>query len=274
MRMLWLALTVAACAAGGSQPSASVAAALAEPVVSAPATVPTASTAVRGQREQLVPLPQDPQCAPSRSVPTAAKVVVNVVSSGVNAAVQLLRRDGDRWVCEGTVMDGRVGRTGVHELAVRVGGDGSTPGGVFGLGTMTAPNGDVFQFFGNGSNPGVTGGWHQVQPDDCWWADPGTSAYNTLVTKVAASCRGENEYLPNYVQAYSRAALIDANMGPSRVGDEPGETPRAAAIFLHRHVYTAGGLAKPTSGCVSLSEADLAFVLTWLVPGEAWFVIS
>jgi L,D-peptidoglycan transpeptidase YkuD (ErfK/YbiS/YcfS/YnhG family) len=236
--------------------------------------VPTASIAVRGTREQVVPIPQDPACAPSRVVPAEAKVVVNVVSLGVLASVRLLRRDGERWVCEGSVMDGRVGRTGVHELAARVGGDGSTPGGVFGIGTMTAPNGDTFQFFGNGTDPGVPGSWHQVQPNDCWWADPGTSAYNTLVTQPAASCRGENEFLSKNVQTYSRAALIDANMGPARIGDDPAETPRAAAIFLHRHGYTSAGVPKPTSGCVSLAEADLAFVLTRLVPGEAWFVIS
>lgn len=171
-------------------------------------------------------------------------------------------------------MVGRVGRSGVRELAQRVGGDGSTPGGVFGVGVMAAPNGDVFSFFGNGSDPGVIGGWHQVLPNDCWWADPGTAAYNTLVSVSPVGCQGENEYLPTNVQTYSRAALIDANMGPTRIGDEPGETPEAAAIFLHRHGYTAGGATKPTSGCVSLSESDLAFVLTRLVPGDAWFAIS
>ena len=171
-------------------------------------------------------------------------------------------------------MNARVGRSGVRELVERVGGDGSTPAGVFALGEMIAPNGDLFHFFGNGSNPGVSGGWHQVQPNDCWWVDPGTSAYNTLVAVSPSQCVGENEYLAYNVNTYARAALIDANMGPSRVGDEPGETPRAAAIFLHQHGYTSSGATKPTSGCVSLAAADLAFVVRQLVPGEAWFVIS
>ncbi len=171
-------------------------------------------------------------------------------------------------------MSARVGRSGVKPLANRVGGDGSTPSGVFELGVMTAPDGQTFSFFGNGSNPGVASGWRQVQVGDCWWADPGTADYNTLVTRVAASCRGENEYLPGFVNSYSRAAVIAANLGADRIGDEPGETPRAAAIFLHHFSYDAAGKVTPTSGCVSLAGADLDFVLTRLNVGETWFVIG
>ena len=59
-------------------------------------------------------------------------------------------------------------------------------------------------------------------------------------------------------------------------GDEPGETPYAAAIFLHRHVYVNGGSSgttKPTSGCVSLAQADLTAVLVDL-PSDALFAIG
>jgi L,D-peptidoglycan transpeptidase YkuD (ErfK/YbiS/YcfS/YnhG family) len=170
-------------------------------------------------------------------------------------------------------MPGRVGRNGVRALADRRSGDGTTPGGVFGLGTMTAPDGQTFQFFGNGSNPGVPGAWRQVRGGDCWAATPGTAGYNTLVSRTAATCTGDDEYLPNITGAYSAAALIDANMGPNRSGDDPSEPPLAAAIFLHRHSYDAAGNAKPTAGCVSLNADNLAFVLSRLVPGQAYFVI-
>jgi L,D-peptidoglycan transpeptidase YkuD (ErfK/YbiS/YcfS/YnhG family) len=54
-------------------------------------------------------------------------------------------------------------------------------------------------------------------------------------------------------------------MEPDVSGDAPGETPYAAAIFLHRHVYSTpgatSGATNPTSGCVSLSQADLTTVL-------------
>ena len=51
-------------------------------------------------------------------------------------------------------------------------------------------------------------------------------------------------------------------MGPNRSGDAPGEAPYAAAIFLHRNSVDGAGNSKPTSGCVSLAEDDLARVLT------------
>ena len=112
-----------------------------------------------------------------------------------------------------------------------------------------------------------------MQANDCWGATPGTPDYNVLVSRPDSACNSPDEYLPNITGAYSRAALIDANMGPARSGDDPSEPPLAAAIFLHRHSYDAAGNARPTSGCVSLNADNLVRVLTRLVPGQAWFVI-
>ena len=39
-----------------------------------------------------------------------------------------------------------------------------------------------------------------------------------------------------------------------------------SAIFLHRHQYDSAGRTVATSGCVSLSEAELLSVLRWLDP--------
>jgi L,D-peptidoglycan transpeptidase YkuD (ErfK/YbiS/YcfS/YnhG family) len=219
------------------------------------------------------PAPPAAVCAPPAGVPESARQVVVVTSSGSRADVDLLVHDGTAWQCAAMDMPGRVGSNGVRELSARRSGDGTTPGGVFGLGTMTAPNGETFQFFGNGANPGVHGGWHQVQPNDCWGATPGTPDYNVLVSRPDSTCNSPDEYLPNITGAYSQAALIDSNMGPARSGDDPSEPPLAAAIFLHRHSFDANGNSRPTSGCVSLNAGNLATVLTRLVPGEAWFVI-
>jgi L,D-peptidoglycan transpeptidase YkuD (ErfK/YbiS/YcfS/YnhG family) len=58
-------------------------------------------------------------------------------------------------------------------------------------------------------------------------------------------------------------------------GDGPGEPPFAAAIFLHRHAFTAGGAVKPTSGCVSLAIEDLVPTLTLIDPAHhPYFVIG
>jgi len=212
-------------------------------------------------------------CTPPSSVPSSARQVVVVTASGTSADVDLLVRSGDTWTCARVDMRGRVGRNGIRSLAARRAGDGTTPAGVFALGSMTAPDGQTFQFFGNGANPGVPGAWRQVRSGDCWDVTPGVATYNTLVNRTSANCTGDNEYLPDYQNAYSAAALIGANMGPDRSGDQPGEPPLAGAIFLHRHSYDATGSSRPTAGCVSLTSADLSAVLRTLVPGEAWFVI-
>jgi peptidoglycan hydrolase-like protein with peptidoglycan-binding domain len=213
------------------------------------------------------------QCTPPAGVPASARQVVVVTSSGSRADVDLLVFSGGRWTCARADMPGRVGRNGVRPLASRRSGDGTTPGGVFPLGAMTAPDGQTFQFFGNGVNPGVHGTWRQVRVGDCWGATPNTADYNRLVTRTAAACGAPDEFLANFQGSYSRAAIIGANLGPDRSGDQPGEPPLAAAIFLHRNSLDAAGNSRPTSGCVSLGNANLIFVLQRLVPGQAYFVI-
>lgn len=213
-------------------------------------------------------------CTPPTSVPANARQVLVVTASGNRADVDLLVHDGNAWTCARMDMPGRVGPNGIRAIAQRRSGDGTTPAGIFPLGTMTAPDGQTFQFFGNGVNPGVQGQWRQVKAGDCWGATPNTPDYNMLVTRTAATCTSPDEYLINFQGAYSRAALIGANMGPDRSGDGAGEAPLAAAIFLHRHSFDAAGNSKPTSGCVSLGNDNLIFVLQRLKPGEAYFVIQ
>jgi peptidoglycan hydrolase-like protein with peptidoglycan-binding domain len=212
-------------------------------------------------------------CTPPAGVPASARQVVVVTSSGSRADVDLLMFGGGRWTCARMDMPARVGRNGVRALSNRRSGDGTTPGGVFPLGSMTAPSGQTFQFFGNGVDPGVRGTWHQVRAGDCWAAIPNRPSYNLMLNRPASQCVSPDEYLVSFQQSYSRAAIIGANMGPNRSGDAPGEPPLAAAIFLHRHSYDAAGNSRPTSGCVSLNNANLIYVLQRLVPGQAYFVI-
>jgi L,D-peptidoglycan transpeptidase YkuD (ErfK/YbiS/YcfS/YnhG family) len=187
----------------------------------------------------------------------------NTTSGTAFAAV---RRTDGTWACQTDALMARFGRTGTRPLADRRSGDGTTPAGVFPLGTATAWDGQRFSVFGNASNPDVrsTVTYRQVRPQDCWGATANTPAYNHLVN--LPNCAGpDDEWLPRFGDVYSHAAVIGANLDPVS-GDAPGETPYAAAIFLHRHSSTDSGASKPTSGCVSLEYADLVDVLRLLDP--------
>lgn len=157
------------------------------------------------------------------------------------------------WRCQRGAQAATFGRNGTRPLAERRSGDGTTPAGVFPLGEVTAWDGQTFSIFGNQPDPGVLVPYREVRHEDCWGATSNTARYQHLVR--APGCSGPDEWLPSYGDVYSHAAVIGANLDPIS-GDEPGEPPYAAAIFLHRDSYR-NGVAKPTSGCVSLPYDDL-----------------
>jgi L,D-peptidoglycan transpeptidase YkuD (ErfK/YbiS/YcfS/YnhG family) len=207
--------------------------------------------------------------------PSATSVVevVPATGSATTATVQLATLVFGRWVCSAP-MFARVGSAGVRPLAQRRSGDGTTPAGVFPLGRMTAWDGRVFRMFGNSADPGVAAGpFRKVVAGDCFGATPHTARYGHLVRRSAATCIGPDEYLPGVRGAYVYAALIGANMEPNVSGDAAGETPFAAAIFLHRHSYDGRGRTVATGGCVSLAHADLVWALRHFTV-NTWFAIG
>ncbi len=142
--------------------------------------------------------------------------------------------------------------------------DGTTPAGEFPLGEVEAWDGEMFSVFGNQPDPGVLVPYRDVRPEDCWGATAQTARYQHLV--ALPGCPGpDDEWLPRYGDVYSHAAVIGANLDPIS-GDEPGEAPYAAAIFLHRHSYTSLGATKSTSGCVSLGYDELVETIRLLDP--------
>jgi L,D-peptidoglycan transpeptidase YkuD (ErfK/YbiS/YcfS/YnhG family) len=239
--------------------------------LSGPATATSAAVRVD-------PPPQSSCEAIARRVsndhPAADHLVLVVTDAwdDTTAVLRMAERSGSSWSC-GAGYTARIGNAGFRPLAERRSGDGTTPAGVFPLATMTAWDGERFSFFGNDPDPGVTAGnYRRVRAGDCFGATPHTPGYGHL--RYDTSCPGpDDEYLPRYVQAYTNAALIGANMEPDVSGDEPGEIPYAAAIFLHRHVYDQGGATLPTSGCVSLAQPDLTAVLVDLRP-DSLFVMG
>lgn len=164
------------------------------------------------------------------------------------------RTSSGQWRCQTGTLTATFGRNGTRPLLDRRSGDGTTPAGVFPLGEVTAWDGQTFSIFGNDPDPGVLVPYRDVRPEDCWGATSNTPRYQHLVRDEG--CPGPaDEWLPRFGDAYAHAAVIGANLDPIS-GDEPGETPYAAAIFLHRDSYR-NGVAKPTSGCVSLAYGDL-----------------
>lgn len=204
---------------------------------------------------------------------TQVIVVLAAAAGATSASLQVADLGPQGWVC-GPAMTARVGSQGVRPFLQRRSGDGTTPAGVFPLGTMTAWDGQQFSFFGNSPDPGVAAGeYRRVRPGDCFGATANHPDYGHLVFRSSAECPGpDDEYLPAVTGAYEHAALIGANMEPDVSGDAPGEVPYAAAIFLHRFSLDAGGGSKPTSGCVSLSHTDLVQVLESMRAGVVFAI--
>lgn len=178
---------------------------------------------------------------------------------------------GGAWQCQLAAQEARFGRNGTRPLTDRRSGDGTTPAGVFPLGTVTAWDGEAFQMFGNSPDPGVAASYREVRPEDCWGATPNTPRYQHLIDHPDCPSSTGDEDLERIGAVYSHAAVVGANLDPIS-GDEPGETPYAAAIFLHRHNYGNGatsGSVRATSGCISLTQQALVDTLRVIDPTRA-----
>lgn len=201
--------------------------------------------------------------------PATAQVIVILAAfdEPAKATLEVATKTPKGWTC-GPAMSARVGRAGVRPFLERRSGDGTTPAGVFALGTMTAWDGQVFSFFGNAADPGVSAGtYRRVKAGDCFGATPNHPDYGHLVQRTKALCPGpDDEYLASVKTAYTHAALIGANMEPNVSGDAPGEIPYASAIFLHRFTLDPNGNPLATSGCVSLGLNNLVEVLRAMQP--------
>ena len=208
-------------------------------------------------------------------------VILADTTTLAKATLEVATRTRKGWTCA-PAMSARVGRQGVRPLIDRRSGDDTTPAGVFPVGTMTAWDGQVFSFFGNGADPGVSAGtYRRVREGDCFGATPNNVDYGHLVQRTKANCPGpDDEYLPSIKSSYIHAVLIGANMEPNVSGDAPDEIPYASAIFLHRFRLDANGNALATSGCVSLGLNNLVSVLVAVQPttmfaiGEAKWLLA
>ena len=137
----------------------------------------------------------------------------------------------------------RLGWNGFAENRVR--NSGTTPVGVYTLGTA----------FGPGGNPGTSLPWRQFDGEDWWVYDPADPpTFNTWQRGRAPDAVwrvDEAEHLADYGGQYSYAAVINFNIPVV-------STQSGGGIFLHVNGKGA------TAGCVSLRAADMLNVLRWL----------
>lgn len=208
---------------------AAVAGVLVGTLASCAATVPERLNLPFGDAEQLVVVTAPTWGSTSGSLTTYEKV------------------DG-HWRIVHAALPARLGRSGFsadhHE------GDGTTPAGSFPL----------IGIMGRQPDPGVRFPYRQLVPGDCWVSDVSSPSYNQLMT--ASPCVKPNEDMYAIgVGPYRYLATVGYNVDPIVPG-------LGSAIFLHRHQYDSAGRTVATSGCVSLSEADLLAVLRWLDPSR------
>ena len=176
-------------------------------------------------------------------------IVVDAPSfSSTTATLTTWENDGSGWQQAFPAMPAVNGWSGWEFGPDRREGDGSTPIGIYAIGST---------MYGNDPNPGVSFPYHQLVCGD-WWDEDGygnSPTYNTFQHVPCGTTppfATESEALWTETTAYPYLAVINFNTPP--VG------PLGAGIFLHADV------GQPTDGCVSLPLADLVTVLRWLQP--------
>jgi L,D-peptidoglycan transpeptidase YkuD (ErfK/YbiS/YcfS/YnhG family) len=174
--------------------------------------------------------------------------IITVAAADTTAVVQAWLRGADgSWVTVPGLgpMRAYVGRSGVR--AAKKEGDGATPTGTFTL-TMA---------FGVGGDPGSGLPYRVADSASYWVSDPASAGYNTWQEYRPGSDFSPSlgEHLAASPTAYRYALVIDYNRFLVTAG-------AGSAIFLHVEV------GRPTSGCVSLSQANVVKILRWLDPAR------
>jgi L,D-peptidoglycan transpeptidase YkuD (ErfK/YbiS/YcfS/YnhG family) len=236
----------AAQAAAQAEAAARAAAASAKPAPK-PAPAPAPKPAPKPTAPPPPPPPPggiSPAEIPSLA-PAGKALVVTATRYGTSyATATAWQRDASGgWQVAYGPVPARLGWNGFAENRVRNGG--TTPVGVFSLGTA----------FGPGGNPGTSLPWRQFDAEDWWVYDPADLAtFNTWQRGRAPDARwsvDEAERLVDYGSQYAYAVVVNFNIPVV-------STQSGGGIFVH--VNGTGA----TAGCVSLRAADMLNVLRWL----------
>jgi L,D-peptidoglycan transpeptidase YkuD (ErfK/YbiS/YcfS/YnhG family) len=151
--------------------------------------------------------------------------------------------------CKGKTYPCAVGRSGIFHTKFE--GDGSTPGGVFGLREIRYRPDRI------GKPPASGLPVYPTKQNDGWCDDPADLNYNHLVTMPYQS---DAEFMWLEAHAYDVLAVIGYNDAPTVPG-------KGSAVFLHV-AHDLGDHFGPTAGCVALRLEDLLTVLAACTPGS------
>lgn len=202
------------------------------------AATPAAALACRGLANRL-------------AATGTARQLITVVAAGWGtyyANVELWQKSGRCWVSVSGPWPGYIGENGFVTPDHKTEGDGTTPTGMYGVGST---------MYGNSPDPGVHEPYVRIVPGDWWDEDPTSPNYNHFeyVTPGQTPPGGGSEALWTEQQAYPSFAVIDYNT-------DPVVAHKGSAIFLHADI---GG---PTAGCVSIPLDDLDYTLDWIQPAD------
>lgn len=186
--------------------------------------------------------------ADAMAKPGSGGQLITVEASGYHTTYAVLRTwqlVGRCWVAKEGPFVARLGYSGLHDH--RQEGDGSTPTGIYALGST---------IYGiNQSSPNAKFRYHHLVCGDWWDEEPSSPDYNSfqhVPCGTTPSWAAGSEALWTEAPAYDDFAVIDFNTPPhGAIG---------SAIFLHDNVDG------PTAGCVSLPAKALDGVLAWLDP--------
>ena len=169
-------------------------------------------------------------------------VVENTAKESSSATLSVYIKSEVGWRKQFGSIPVRIGRSGFSERHRE--GDGTTPMGSYGIPSV----------FGIAPVPENGYPYIRIRENYCWVLRQSEKTYNTMV-KGSKCVRGDEDlYRIAKGGPYRRSIVLDFNMNPVVRG-------HGGAIFIHSHSYYASGKTKPTSGCVSMTSAQLLKVL-------------
>ena len=172
-------------------------------------------------------------------------VVENTAKESSSATLSVYIKSELGWRKQFGSIPVRIGRSGFSERHRE--GDGTTPMGSYGIPSV----------FGIATVPKNGFPYIRIRENYCWVLRQSQKTYNTMVKGSKCVKGDEDLYRIAKGGPYRRSIVLDFNMNPVVLG-------HGGAIFVHSHSYYASGKTKPTSGCVSLTNAHLVKLLQLL----------